>query len=112
VSLPAEVATALPAGSRWALGLAPGADEPAGQRVELTHDARSLRATGRLAAVLGAAGADGVVVATRVPQPTVFAVRTEGAGLAVRPDPTQMGLRAARSADLVFDDVEPLVASG
>ncbi|OBG19875.1 hypothetical protein A5765_01610 [Mycolicibacterium celeriflavum] len=54
----------------------------------------------------------GVFVATRTPQPTVFAVRPLEAQLTVRPDPLQMGLRAARSADLVFDGVEVAAAPG
>ncbi len=110
VSLPAEMAAGLPAGARWALAFAPGGGEPAGARVELTRDSGLLRVTGRLAAVLGTAGADGVVVAVRAPEPTLFAVATGTVGLIVRPDPAQLGLRAAGSADVIFDDVSAVRA--
>lgn len=105
VTLPAETAAALPAGVRWTLALAPGVDEPAGDRVGLAHETGLARVSGRLAGVFAAVGADGVVVATRVPEPTVFAVPVGTPGLTVLPDPTQMGLQAARSADLIFADV-------
>lgn len=57
-------------------------------------------------------GADGIVVATRAPQPTVFAVPTESTGLTLQPDPQQLGLRAARLADLVFAGVAVSIPLG
>lgn len=111
-SLPAEVAGGLRAGERWTLAFAPGADEPTDEGVDVTGAVGTVRMSGRLAVVFGAVDADGVVVATREPEPAVFAVRTSTAGLTVRPDPLQMGLRAARSANLIFDGAEVSVAAG
>lgn len=112
VSLPADTAGGLRTGERWTLAFAPGADDPTDESLDVTRAGGSVRMTGRLAAVFGAVGADGVVVATRAPEPTVFAVRTSVAGLTIRPDPLQMGLRAARSAGLIFDGAEVSVVSG
>lgn len=84
LALPAETATGLPAGARWTLALVAG--EPAG----------------RLPAVLGAVGADGVVVVTG--ESAVLAV--PAAGLSVQPDPRQMGLRAAAAGELTFDPAD------
>lgn len=106
VSLPAEVARDLANGDRWTLALGSVAHQSIGESIKLTRDGGSVYATGRLAAVFGAVGAEGIVVAARAPEPTVFGVRAGAAGLTVRPDPSQMGLRAARAADLVFDGVE------
>lgn len=97
VSLPAETATGLPGGARWAIGL--------GDRIEVTGDVGSRRATGRLAFVLGGLDADGIVVATRGRHPAVFAVPAAAPGSTVVGDPLQMGLRAARAAELVLDAV-------
>lgn len=112
VSLPAEAAEGLSNGARWTLAFGPIAGDPIGESVELTRDGGSVQVTGRLAAVFSAVDAEDVVVATRMPEPTVFAVRADASGLTVRPDPLQMGLRAARSADLVFDGVELSVDPG
>lgn len=101
VSMPAEMARDLPAGARWTLALGPGAGEPAAGRIELVPNGL----TGRMAAVFAAVGADGVVVTTLVPEPGVFPVPAGAGGLTVTPDVTQMGLRAARCADLEFAGV-------
>lgn len=110
LSLPAEVAADLPTGARWTLILAPISGNPVDGHVELIQAGGSARATGRLPAVLGGVDAEGVVVTAPAPEPTVFAVRAKTPGLTVRPDPLQMGLRAARSADLVLDNAKLSVA--
>lgn len=112
ISLPAEMAAALPDGDRWTIAFIPVSGEPIGENITVSRDSGSLHVTGRLAAALGAVGTQGIVVATRIPHPAVFALRAGAAGLTVLPDPQQMGLRAARSADLVFDAVQPWVDLG
>lgn len=103
VALPAAVAADMPNGARWTVAFAPDVAGPAA--VEISHDAGSAHLTGRLGAVFGAVGADGVVVTTRAPQPAVIAIPAAAAGLTLSPYPLQMGLRAAPAADLLFDRV-------
>lgn len=112
ISLPAEISAALPAGDRWTLAFTPLFGDPIGETIALTGENGSVQLRGRLAAVFGAVGARGVVVALRRPHPAVLALQAGAAGLTVLPDPLQMGLCAARSADLVFDAVAPTVALG
>ena len=101
VSLPAG----LPGGTRWTIAFGPGGGGAAGDCVEVTREGGSRRATGRLAFVLGGLDADGIMVVRAGPQPAVFAVPAGTSGVTVLPDPRQMGLRAARSAELVLDAV-------
>lgn len=110
VSLPAVLVRALPAGTRWTLALVPAGAEPLRDGVDPA--AGSIRLSGALPAVLGGVDAAGIVVAARGPVPAVVAVAAGAAGLAVHPDPVQLGLRAARSADLLFTDVDLPLAPG
>lgn len=81
----------IPDGARWTLA-------------PVAADARPSFSDGRLDGslgwVLGACGADGMVLLVDRPTPATWAVRLDAAGVQAKRDRTQMGLRAAAAASV------------
>ncbi len=109
--LPPELLSAAAAGQRWALVPAPPEELPTGARIAVEERSGVTTVSGRLCPALGALGADGLVVVTRGPEPTVLAFPVDTAGIELAPSEYQLGLRAAAAARVSFSgataDVSP-----
>jgi alkylation response protein AidB-like acyl-CoA dehydrogenase len=108
--LPAELMAGIPPRARWALVLPQG--RPSGEALQLSpgdeHRAGGARLRGRLRGALGAFGADGFVIALAGAEPVALAgaepvaLAASADGLEIVRDDAQMGMRAARAAELNF----------
>ncbi len=106
-SLAPEAAAAVPDDERWALVPPMIAGAPGYELLRERGRGKRSTVEGRLPAVPGIFGTDGLVAfAANGAPPEAIALAPDAPGLSLRRDRSQMGLRAAAAADLVAEGAE------
>lgn len=111
LSLPPELAEAVPEGIRWTVAFAPPAGGSTAVGLDFACDGGSVYLTGRVTA-LAAISARGIIVVTRGPEHSVVSIPATAPGLTISAFPQQMGLRAAPAAGLTFERVKAVPTVG
>jgi alkylation response protein AidB-like acyl-CoA dehydrogenase len=104
LALPPESAAIVLDSERWAAVVVPDRPAVGARALRIGTHAGQPTLNGHIRMALGALGADGIVVLGNAGAGGAYVVARDATGCAMQPTTAQMGLRAARAADIEFAD--------